>query len=385
MWRLATKSALLQTFGKLANVIDTNLRAQSGDKDAFVDLISIGETYPLLGKIDSPQLPADAQPFEFLSRRDGNFGALVDPLMLDQLGAEVGDVIAIGGTPFEVRGALAGVPDGAVRGFRLGLKAMITTTAFANLSDQTSPLPGLGTWYRYKLKLDGGDAEAGKVAVEQALNDSGWTVRSARDGLGPMVRYYDLFMRFLVIVGLASLLIGGVSVWTGISAYVTERANVIAILRSMGASRARIFIHFFSQVAMLALIGVGIGLADRREHGASRAACRRQGRRRQPGACPSHPAAPGGGGGRAPYRVCVLLSAAAAGAGDQSGDAVPLQGFGGTANGMAQAALVMADRAAAARGHRFPGACGADDRRSAARGRFCRGKRVVCGPFPTMP
>ncbi len=261
--RVATgdEVALLQTFGKLANVIDTNLRAQSGDKDAFVDLISIGETYPLLGKIDSPQLPSDAQPFAFLSRRDGNFGALVDPLMLDQLGADVGDVIAIGGTPFEVRGVLAGVPDGAVRGFRLGLKAMITTTAFANLSDQTSPLPGLGTWYRYKLKLDSGDAEEGKLAVEQALNDSGWTVRSARDGLGPMVRYYDLFMRFLVIVGLASLLIGGVSVWTGISAYVTERANVIAILRSMGANRARIFIHFFSQVAMLALIGVGIGLA----------------------------------------------------------------------------------------------------------------------------
>ena len=33
--------------------------AKSGDKDAFVDLISIGEAYPLLGKIDSPQLPAE--------------------------------------------------------------------------------------------------------------------------------------------------------------------------------------------------------------------------------------------------------------------------------------------------------------------------------------
>lgn len=85
-------------------------------------------------------------------------------------------------------------------------------------------------------------------------------MRSARDGLGPMVRYYDLFMRFLVIVGLASLLIGGVSVWTGISAYVAERANVIAVLRSMGAGKARIFLHFFAQVATLAAIGVGIGL-----------------------------------------------------------------------------------------------------------------------------
>ena len=128
------------------------------------------------------------------------------------------------------------------------------------LADSTSPLPGLGTWYRYKLLLNGGDAESGRAALELALSDSGWTIRSAREGLGPMMRYYDLFMRFLVIVGLASLLIGGVSVWTSVSAYVAERASVIAVLRSMGADRARIFLHFFAQVATLAAIGVGLGL-----------------------------------------------------------------------------------------------------------------------------
>src|SRR5690606_126929 len=124
----------------------------------------------------------------------------------------------------------------------------------------TSPLPGLATWQRYKILLDGQDSEAGKVALESAFADSGWTVRSARDGLGQMVRYYDLFMRFLVIVGLGSLLIGGVSVWTGMQAYIAERAGVIAILRSLGAGRSRVFIHFFAQVAALAAVGVGIGL-----------------------------------------------------------------------------------------------------------------------------
>lgn len=252
--------ALLAGFGEISTVVDTNVRAAAADRDAFVDLISIGETYPLLGRVDSAQLPADARAFDFLSDRDGVFGALVDPLMLDQLGVTVGDVIEIGGTSFEVRGALAGLPDAAVRGFRLGLPALITTPALAMVSDRTTPLPGLGTWYRYKLVLTDGDAEAAKVTIAAALDDAAWTVRSARDGLGPMVRYYDLFMRFLVIVGLASLLIGGVSVWSGISAYVSERASVIAVLRSMGAGRSRIFLHFFAQVATLAAIGVGIGI-----------------------------------------------------------------------------------------------------------------------------
>jgi putative ABC transport system permease protein len=205
--------------------------------------------------------PPGQKPFAFLGPNDqGLYGALLDPLLLDQLGAKVGDVVQLGGTPFEARGTLGRLPDAAVRGFRLGLTALITTDGFAALNDMTSPLPGLGTYYRYKVLSDAHDADLLRANLQQALGDTGWTIRTPRDALGPMVRYYDLFMRFLVIVGLASLLIGGVSVWTGISAYVAERAGVIAVMRSVGASQARVFIHFFSQVATLALIGVGIGL-----------------------------------------------------------------------------------------------------------------------------
>ena len=250
-----------QRFGRVATAIDTNVRSELGDKDAFVDLIAVGPNYPLLGQVSSPDLPADGKVFEKLGLSNGAFGALVGPIMLGQLGIAVGDTFTLGGTPFQVRGMLASIPDSAVRGFRLGLPTLISTDGLAVLGDRTSPLPGLGTFFRYKVVLNERDVEAGKAALQAEFGASGWTVRSARDGLGPMVRYYDLFMRFLVIVGLASLLIGGVSVWTSISAYVAERSNVIAVLRSMGATRTRVFLHFFSQVGALAAVGVGIGLA----------------------------------------------------------------------------------------------------------------------------
>jgi putative ABC transport system permease protein len=250
----------LQTFGRVSAVVDTNVGAQAGERDAFVDLTAVGESYPLLGQVTSPDLPDGTSVFDFLAERDGEFGALVDPLMLDQLGIVVGDSFELGGTTFEARGELGKLPDGPVRGFRLGLTTLISTAGFAVISDRTSPLPGLGSWFRYKLLLDGGDANAAQAELEAAFAPDGWTVRSARDGLGAMVRYYDLFMRFLVIVGLGSLLIGGVSVWTGMRAYIAERANVIAILRSVGAGRSRVFLHFFAQVTMLAAVGVGIGL-----------------------------------------------------------------------------------------------------------------------------
>jgi len=252
--------AIIAGFGQLAAVIDTNVRAQSETNDAFVDLVAVGEGYPLVGQVVAEGLPADVEPFAFLNPHDGSFGALVDPLLLDKLGARIGDTIQLAGTPFEARGTLRKLPDGAVRGFRLGLPALISTAGFASLSDTTSPLPGLGTYYRYKVLTENHDADQLRADLGAALGDTGWTIRTPRDALGAMVRYYDLFMRFLVIVGLASLLVGGVSVWTVVSSYISERSTVIAVMRSVGASRARIFLHFFAQVAALALIGVGIGL-----------------------------------------------------------------------------------------------------------------------------
>lgn len=259
-WANEQELERLRQYGTVSTVVDTNLRAQSGQNDAFVDLMAVGDTYPLLGQVLSPQLGADISPFEFLSAQNGVFGALVDPLMLDQLDLEVNDRFRLGGTAFEVRGLLTKLPDGPVRGFRLGLTALISTTGLAEISDRSSPLPGLGNWFRYKVLLNGQNSEEARAEIEEEFADSGWAVRTARDGLGAMVRYYDLFMRFLVIVGLGSLLIGGVSVWTSMQSYITERGTVIAIMRSMGANRARIFIHFFAQVAMLAAIGVAIGL-----------------------------------------------------------------------------------------------------------------------------
>lgn len=260
--RPATAEELSQMagFGRVAAVIDTNLRAQSDTGDAFVDLAAVGETYPLLGRVESAQLPAGASIDDLLAVRNDVPGALVDALILDKLGIDIGQTFQLGGTTFEARGILTKLPDAAVRGFRLGLTTLITDAGFAAVSDRTSPLPGLGSWFRYKILLDGQEAESARSALEAEFAPSGWTVRTARDGLGPMVRYYDLFMRFLVIVGLGSLLIGGVSVWAGMQAYIAERANVIAILRSIGADSARVFLHFFAQVTMLAAIGVGIGL-----------------------------------------------------------------------------------------------------------------------------
>src|SRR5690606_11345609 len=45
-----------------------------------------------------------------------------------------------------------------------------------------------------------------------------------------------------------------------IGAYVTERQRSIATLKAMGATSARILTHFLTQVGLLTLVGIGLGL-----------------------------------------------------------------------------------------------------------------------------
>lgn len=250
----------ISSLGQVSRVVDTNVGAQANGEDAFVDLVSVGQTYPLLGRVTSPELPQTGTVFDFLGERDGAYGALVSGAMLSQLGIAVGDSVDLGGTPFQVRGTLNDIPDMNARGLRLGLPVMVSTDGLAVVSDRTSPLPGLGTFFRYKVLLKDRTPEQARAELTAGLPDGGWTIRTAADGLGPMVRYYDLFMRFLIITGLASLLIGGVSVGTGISSYVAERTGIIAVFRSIGAGRGRILLHFFTQVAAVAVAGIALGV-----------------------------------------------------------------------------------------------------------------------------
>ena len=62
--RLATAEelSLINGYGEVAMVVDSNVRAETFEATAFVDLIAVGEGYPLLGRVDSPQLPEATKP-----------------------------------------------------------------------------------------------------------------------------------------------------------------------------------------------------------------------------------------------------------------------------------------------------------------------------------
>jgi putative ABC transport system permease protein len=92
------------------------------------------------------------------------------------------------------------------------------------------------------------------------LPQAGWEIRS-RDNASPQLeRTITRFTQFLTLVGLASLLVGGVGVANAVKSHIDRRRDVIASLKALGATGRDVFAIYLTQVLVLAVIGSLIGM-----------------------------------------------------------------------------------------------------------------------------
>lgn len=251
----ADERQLLGSLGQVTAVTELSARATHDASAAFLSLRAVEPAYPMVGTVQTA--PAIALP-QLLAQAGDAYGAVVDPLLLDRLGIGLGNSFTIGATTFIATARLEALPDQAAVGFQLGVPVLISAEALR----QTGILgPGVLAKYRYQVLLDPGQTyDAASAAIAKAFPGGDFTIRSPRDAAEELSKFFNLFGRFLVLVGLSSLLVGGVGVSNAVAAYITERSRSIATLRSLGATAGRINVHFLFQIMLLSVVGIGIGL-----------------------------------------------------------------------------------------------------------------------------
>ncbi len=126
--------------------------------------------------------------------------------------------------------------------------------------------PGTLIRWRYALKFEDVGA-AGAVQLEAVrrriageLPESGFTVIDRRDPSPQVSRTLERLRQFLTLIGLTALLIGGVGVANAVSTFIDKRRKVIATMKSLGATSRTVLAIFLTQVVIVALIGILIGL-----------------------------------------------------------------------------------------------------------------------------
>jgi putative ABC transport system permease protein len=228
------------------------LVALSGERQ-LIELKAVDGRWPLVG---AATIQPDQTLPAALGQKDGQYGLLAEQIVLDRLGLHPGDTAKIGTASFRVAGTLAHEPD------RVGTAAIIGPRVL--ISADALPSTGLispGAMVRYAIRLTTADPARIVAEIRQQFPNQGWRIRDPSDAAPGVSRFIDQTALFLTLVGLTSLLVGGIGVANGVRAWLDARARTIATLRCLGASARLVFAVCLIQVLALSAAGIAIGVA----------------------------------------------------------------------------------------------------------------------------
>ncbi|MBV8473932.1 MAG: ABC transporter permease, partial [Hyphomicrobiales bacterium] len=206
--------AFLAAHGDLSTIATLRAMARSEAGDAtLVEVKAVEAAWPRLGEAEfAPAMtPAAA-----LARHGEVYGVAVEQALLDRLGLKIGDTFTIGATRFEIRTVLVAEPDRLAAGIGLGPRALISQDAL-----RASGLiqPGALIRWTTRVILDPGRPPPSDAAVDALLNqakaafpEAGWEARTRANVSPDFSRDLDRFSEYLALVGLISLVVGGVGV-----------------------------------------------------------------------------------------------------------------------------------------------------------------------------
>jgi putative ABC transport system permease protein len=255
--------AAIAARGRTTYAVATRAMAQapSGVR-RLVELRGVDGLYPLAGAVDIRDAAGRPVTLEAaLADHDGVPGAAVETALLDRLGLKLGQTFKAGNETLAATAILAGEPDRMSRGFQLGPRVL---TRFATVQ-QGGFLAG-GTLYDETARValpasgPGSDPKAVRAGLEAAFPKAGLRVRDRYDAAPGVRVLIDRLEYFLGFIGLASLVAGGLGVSGAVNAYLEGKKPSIAVLKALGADGALIRNLYLVQIAMLAALGVAIGV-----------------------------------------------------------------------------------------------------------------------------
>lgn len=250
----------------------TMARTQDG-RTALVEAKAVDAAYPLYGAVGAE---SDARLSELLapSRHSSTdkpagagqrpvFGALADPALLARLDLAIGDRITLGEAELELRAMLQSEPDKVGAGVPFGPRLLLSDEA---LRASTLLQPGSLVRWQYRLRLPDADPTDRAVAAvasraREQFPDAGWDIRSRANASPELGRNIERFTQYLTLVGLTALLVGGVGVANAVKSYLDRKRDVVATLKALGATGARVFSIYLIEVTLLALLGTLFGAA----------------------------------------------------------------------------------------------------------------------------
>lgn len=185
-------------------------------------------------------------------------GVVVQESLLIRMGMGIGDRLKIGQGQFVITGVLRTEPDRMANAFSLGPRVLMSQEGL-----HSAELIKVGSRIRERFLLKIPPTMPpnpllyelrGRLASDSAI------VSSYRDAQPQLKQSLEQLTRYLGLIGLTALFVGGLGVATSVHAFVREKLNTIAILKTVGADSRTIVLTYGWQALMLGLVGSLVGL-----------------------------------------------------------------------------------------------------------------------------
>ena len=243
----------------LSSVITMRSMAHRPDNErrTLIYLKAVDHSYPLYGELIVDPGPVTEGLFAF---RNGAWGAVVEPRILERLGLKSGDNVRIGDALYQIRAQIKSEPDriGGARAITFGPRFIVSSKSIAATG---LVRPGAQVSYRYRLRLpENSSLDIFREDLDKTFPDAGWRIRDRTNATPGVQRVIDRTTQFITLVGLTSLLIGGVGAGNAVRSYLAGKSSVIATLKCIGATRSVIFQIYLAEIAVMATVGVSAGL-----------------------------------------------------------------------------------------------------------------------------
>ena len=221
------------------------------DRSRLADVRAVGPGFPFYGDVVTS--PADR--WQLL---DTGRVAIVDTSLLVGLGAQIGDSLVLGDRRFMIAATVADVP-GRMAG---GVNSFGSQVYIPERYTKETGLIVFGSRVSYHAMMKFPDSRAAQRFGDRhakLLNEDRVRVQTADETESDITQALNAMGSFLQFVGLIALLLGGIGVASGVTAFLAGKLDTIAVLRCLGAKRPLVFTIYLTQAIALGLIAAAIG------------------------------------------------------------------------------------------------------------------------------
>jgi len=233
----------------------------SGRTTQIVELKAVESSYPFYGTLKlNPVESLDQLLHPDAATCKGVLchGAVVQEGLLLRMGLSIGDQLKIGQSRFIITGVVRTEPDRMANAFSLGPRVIVSQEG---LGSAELIKPGSRVRERYLIKLPtGAPLDSLRGELRGRLSSDNVRVTGYREAQPQLKQFLEQLSRYLGLIGLTALFIGGLGVAMSIQAFLQEKLKTIAILKTLGADSATVLYTYVMQALGLGLFGSIAGM-----------------------------------------------------------------------------------------------------------------------------